>query len=74
MESRSLNILKELLSDTRSTCNEPVFLTAQGNYVDKAGNFIHPYDLLVRIEKLRDTVSRGNDLAYLAIKEIEVTP
>ena len=60
---RSLeDILKELLDNASFKSGCRIFLAADGRYVNTRGEYIDPYDLLVRFENLRDAVSRGRDL------------
>ena len=60
--------LQELLDETHFRYGGTLFLAADGSFVNTKGEFISAYEVLIKLEKLRDAVSRGRDLlsVYMA--------
>ena len=58
--------LTDLLDDVHFSCGTgELYLAADGSFVNSRGDRMHPYDVLLKVEKLRDALSRGRD--YLAV-------
>jgi hypothetical protein len=61
-EDPDVKALRDLLDNAYVDSHGEVFLAADGSFINNRGDRMHPYDLLRRIEKLRDAASRSRDL------------
>lgn len=66
----NLENLKEILKEAKFNGGE-VFLSGDGHFVDCRGERMNPYNILIKIYKLREAVSRAHDFASLIDSQLE---
>ncbi len=67
MEDPNMKTLRDLLDNASVDAHGEVFLAANGSFINSRGDRMHPYDLLRKIENLRDAVSRSRELFAVII-------
>jgi hypothetical protein len=63
--------LTELLERAYIDAHDTVLLAGDDTFRNFRGDYVSPYEVLVKTEKLRDAVSRGRDLFSVIVAQIE---
>jgi hypothetical protein len=61
--NKNLGEMRELLSEANSSFGSEIFLSGSGGFVNRRGEHLNPYDVLKKIEGLRQAVYRAESFS-----------
>ena len=62
IKQEQIDEIKEILKDAKFSAGGEIFISGDGNFVNRRAEYMINYDVLVKLEKLRNAVSRAHDL------------